>query len=150
MSVSMIDGTLEAVNVKAKAGKLWRLDRLVFRKGDGSEEVLTGLTVVTPEVGSLLQPGISGRFYLYKSIDHRGLHAVRSSNGTVLMQFPSTNENLMAILFGINVLVVAAMMALDGQPSWLATALVPFTGVLYVLYRGTRVQAEAQVKADGS
>jgi len=148
MTVSTIDGTLESVSVKRKASKLWRMENLSFRKADGSEEPFPGIMVVTPEVGAQLQPGAAGRFYLYKSIDHRGLHAVRLADSTVLMKFPATNENLMAVLFVINLAVLIGLMVVEGRPYLLTIALVPFTGVLYFLYRRTRVQAEAQVAAD--
>lgn len=148
MAVSVIDGTLEAVTVKGRTAKVWRLNDLAIRKADGALEMLKGMTVATREIGEALQPGLTGRFYLYKSIDHRGLHAIRPSGGQLLHRFPATNENLMAVLFFINLAVLGGMTALNGQPYLLNIALVPFTAVLYVLYRRTRMQAEAQVNAD--
>jgi hypothetical protein len=148
MTVSTIDGTLESVNVKRKYAKLWRLSDLVFRKADGSQDVLDGQTIVTPEIGAALQPGVAGRFYIYKALDHKGIHAVRSPDGAVLMQFPKTNETLMMILFLVNVVWVTLMVVVREGLPLLGVALIVFSAVLYLLYRGTRVQAEAQVNAD--
>lgn len=149
MSVSAIDGTLESVTVKRKTGKIWRIGDLSIRKADGANETIVGVAVVTPEVGAALQPGTTGRFYLYKAIDHKGIHAIRPASGPLVAKFPSTNETLMAILFVINVIVVIGLSAVAERPSWLAIALIPFTGTLFFLYRATRVEAEKQVAADG-
>lgn len=149
MSVSTIDGTLESVTVKRKTGKLWRIGDLSFRKAEGGTERIDGLAIVTPEVGAALQPGVTGRFYLYKAIDHQGIHAVRPASGPLVAKFPSTNETLMAILFVINIIVVIGLTAVAERPSWLAIALIPFTGTLFFVYRATRLEAEKQVAADG-
>lgn len=148
MAVSVIDGTLESVTVKRKASRVWRLHDLVFRTAAGGETRLDGMTVVTPDIGVALQPGVNGRFYVYRAIDHKGIHAVRSPDGSVLMKFPRSNETLMAVLFFINIAAAAAMFAIDGSPNWLTVALIPFTSVLWFLYRAARREAEAQVIAD--
>lgn len=148
MAVSSVDGTLEAVTVKRKAAGLWRLADIRIRRPDGTEEVLPGSTVTTPLVGAALEPGTVGRFYLYKSIDHRGIHAVRTAGGKLIAQFPTTNERLMAVLFVLNLVVLAALYAVSRQVSLLALILLPFTGTLFFVYRATRQAAEAQVKAD--
>lgn len=148
MAVSFIDGTLETITVKRKASRVWRLHDLSFRTDAGVAARLEGMCVATPEVGAALQPGVRGRFYIYKTVDHRGIHAIRSPDGAVLMKFPRANETLMSVLFVINLIVAAAMYAIDGRPNWLTLALIPFTGVLWVLYRATRKEAEAQVIAD--
>lgn len=149
MSVSIIDGTLEAVTVKRRAAKLWRLAdvRLVGR--DGVETVLR-VAAVSPEVGAALQPGTKGRFYLYKTVDHQGIHAVRPEGGTLIASYPTTNETLMITLFVINIVVIAAMVAINNSLPLLALLLLPFTGVLYFLYRATRIEAEAQLAAERS
>ncbi len=150
MAVSIIDGTLETFTVKRKASAVWRLHDLVFRTNEGGESRLDGMCVVTPQIGAALQPGVSGRFYIYRAIDNKGIHAVRPAGGSVLMKFPRSNETLMGILFLINIAAAGAMFALDGRPNWLTIALIPFTSVLWFLYRATRKEAEAQVAADGA
>ena len=147
MSVSILDGTLESV-AATKRGRIVRLKDVTLRKTDGSEESLPGLTVATPKVAEALKPGLEGRFYLFKALDHKGIHAVRPKGGATVMAFPRTNETLMAILFVINVVWVAATVALrDGVPL-LGVGLMVFTAVLFFLYRATRIEAEAQVAAD--
>lgn len=148
MAVSVIDGTLEKVTVKRKASQVWRLHDLAFRADDGGETRLDGMCVVTPTIGALMQPGARGRFYVYRAIDHKGIHAVRSPDGAVVMRFPRSNETLMGILFVINILAAGAMYALDGRPNWLTLALIPFTSALWFFYRATRKAAEAQVIGD--
>lgn len=149
MSVSAIEGTLEAVTVKRRASKVWRLGDIKIRRADGGETAL-GMAVATPEVAAALQPGVRGRFYLYKAIDHQGIHGVRPEGGALVAQFPRTNETLMAVLFVINLVVVAAMLALDDRLPLLALLLLPFTGTLFFVYRKTRLEAEAQLAADGA
>ena len=148
MAVSIIDGTLESVTVKRKASRVWRLHDLTFRNDQGVETRLDGMCVVTPQIGAALQPGVSGRFYVFRAIDNKGIHAIRSPEGSVLMKFPRSNEQLMGVLFVINLVVAAAMFAIDGRLSWLTIALIPFTSILWFLYRSTRKEAEAQVIAD--
>lgn len=150
MAVSTIDGTLESVTVKRKASRLWRLHDIVIRRPDGGEARIEGMCVVTPEIGAALQPGVTGRFYFYKSIDNKGIHAIRASDGSLLMKFPGSNEKLMAILFVINVVAAAAVYAVDARPNWLMLGLIPFTGILYLVYRSARREAEAQVAHDNS
>lgn len=147
MSVSIIDGTLESVTIKRKASRIWRLADVVFRRADGALETMTGTVVVTPAMGELLRPGLTGRFYTFKSIDHGGIHAVKPSGGATTMRFPATNETMMAILVGVNIVVAALTYAIDQQPFWLPIALIPFTGILWFFYRRVRVEAEAQVAA---
>ena len=147
MSVSAVDGTLETVTVKRKASKVWRLADLRIRQRDGSETVLPS-AIATPDVGAALQPGTRGRFYLYKAIDHSGVHAVRPEGGALLANFPRTNETLMAVLFAINMVVVLAMLAIRDGVMWLPIALIPFTAVGWFFYRKTRLEAEAQLAAE--
>lgn len=148
MSVLAVDGTLEAVTIKRRASKAWRLADVRIRQADGTETVMKS-AVAAPEVGAVLEPGMRGRFYLYKAIDHSGIHAVRPDGGTVVAKFPKVNETLMAVLFVINLVVLVGLLLLrDGLPL-LALILLPFTGVLFFLYRATRVEAEQQLARDG-
>lgn len=149
MPVSTIDGTLESATVKRKASRIWRLTDVTFRKADGSLEALPGAVLTTPYIGEMLKPGLSGRFYTFRSIDHGGIHAVRPAGGGVTAQFPGFNEKLMAILVFVNIAVVALVYAVDQRPFWLSVALIPFSAVLWFLYREPRMEAEAQVAAAG-
>lgn len=148
MSVSTIDGTLESVTVKRRASKIWQLKDMSFRKADGGVEAIAGSVVVTPEIGAALQPGVSGRFYFYKGVDQKGIHAIRPTGGSLLAKFPSTNETLMAVIFVINLIVCGGMIALEGRAYWLSIALIPFTGVFYFVYRASRIEAEKQLAAE--
>lgn len=104
--------------------------------------------MVTPEVGAALAPGLTGRFFFYQAIDHKGLHAIRPAGGALVARFPSTNETLMAVLVAINVVWVGAMAMLDDRIPIFGLFLIAFTGSAFFLYRATRKQAEAQLAAD--
>ncbi|BCW87438.1 hypothetical protein sos41_05670 [Alphaproteobacteria bacterium SO-S41] len=147
MSVSTIDGTLEAATMKRKASKVWRLTDLTFRAADGTETVLKS-AVATPEVGAALQPGTTGRFYLYNAVDHKGIHGVRPTGGALVTGFMRVNERLMALLFAINLVWVGVMIGMREGVPLLGVGLIVFSGVLFFVYRATRVEAEAQVAAD--
>lgn len=149
MSVRAVDGTLEAVTVKRRASKAWRLADMRIRRADGGDDT-PKVVVATPKVGAELTPGASGRFYLYKAVDHWGIHAVRLADGRLVAEFPRTNETLMAVLFVLNLVMLGAMLALEVGLFWLTIALIPFTAVLWFLYRQTRLEAEAQLAAEAA
>lgn len=147
MSVSIIDGTLETITAKPR-GRMVRLRDVTFLKADGTKESLPGLTIAAPLVAEALRPGTRGRFYLFKALDHKGIHAARPTGGRSILAFPRTNETLMAILCVINLVWVAATVVIREGVPLLGVALMVFTAVLFLLYRATRMEAERQVAAD--
>src|SRR5688572_24486861 len=100
MPVSTIDGTLEAAALKRRVRNISIYDNLTFRRDDGSEHRL-GKSVVPNEVADALKPGTKGRFYLYSSIDHKG---VRGAGGVSAYGYARNNERLMLIVLVLNAL----------------------------------------------
>ena len=147
MAVSKFDATLLDLAVKRRSASNWRLADLRFRRADGKETTIHA-AVVTPEVGAALAPGLTGRFFFYQAIDHKGLHAIRPAGGALVAGFPSTHETLMAVLVAINVVWVGAMAMLDDRIPIFGLFLIAFTGALFFLYRATRKQAEAQLAGE--
>lgn len=149
MPVRTIDGTLEAVTVKRKTSKLWRLADVRIRKTDGTVETLPKTLIATPNVAAKLTEGASGRFYVFKAPDHSGIHGVRLADGSLVSGFPRVNETLMLVLLPINILVLMLVFTVNAGIALLPALLIPFSAVMWYLYRQTRLEAEAQLAADG-
>lgn len=148
MSVSIIDGTLEAANLKRRARSASVYDSIQFRRPDGREERL-GKTIVANPVADALKPGTRGRFYIYSAIDHRGMHGLRTADGVAIHEFPGSSERLMLIVLIINLVLLVGRFALEGKVWFLPLALVVLTGIVYPLYRKTRIESLRQFDADG-
>ena len=147
MAVSIIDGTVEEVELKRrrKLGSVY--SRILFRLPDGSSKTW-GKSVVWNNVADRLKPGTKGRFYLYTAIDHRGIHGVRTVDGEEIYGFGKVNEYVSIAVLVLSALTVAfSIMAIQDAPL-LAVILLVLSVPMYLLYRNTRVQAERQFKAD--
>ena len=147
MSVAAIDGTLEAANLKRRVRNISVYDSIVIRRADGREERL-GKTMVSNPVADALRPGTRGRFYTYASIDHKGMHGVRTADGKAVYDFPQNNEKLMLIVLAVNVIWLAGGILLDGKARWFPLALVALAAIVYPLYRKTRLESRRQFDAD--
>ena len=147
MPVSTIDGTLEAAALKRRVRNISIYDSITFRRDDGSEHRLAK-SVVPNEVADALKPGTRGRFYLYSSIDHKGVHGVRSAEGVSAYGYSQTNERLMLIVLVLNALWLVGGVFLDGQVRLFPLALVVLAVVVYPLYRKTRIESRRQFDAD--
>lgn len=91
MSVSIIDGTIESADLRRATGKVRIYRNIRLRRADGQIEDVKK-PIVHADLGPLVEPGTSGRFYLFKSIDHRGIYAVRPQGGTPVFRYPRNNE----------------------------------------------------------
>lgn len=91
MSVSFIDGTIETADLRRATGKVRIYRSMTFRRADGRIEELRK-PIVHADLAPLVEPGASGRFYLFRSIDHRGVHAVRPPGGAPVFRYPRNNE----------------------------------------------------------
>jgi hypothetical protein len=149
MSVAAIDGTLEAANLKRKVRNMSIYDSIVIRRDGGGEERL-GKTVVANAVADALQPGTRGRFYTYASIDHKGLHGVRTADGKAVYDFPQNNEKLMLVVLAVSVIWLVGGILLDGGVRFFPLALVLLAVIVYPLYRKTRLESRRQFDADSS
>jgi hypothetical protein len=146
MGVSMIDGTLEEVHLKTARRNLRIYKELKFRLPDGSERIVAK-AVVDADVAALLLPGTRGRFYLYKQIDHGGIHGVRTSDGQAVHKFPKNNELAMVAVGVIGLFLLVLNLSMDRLSIWgVLCVLLGFPG--YFLYRGTRLNAGEQFAAD--
>lgn len=147
MSVSTIDGTIESLEPGRSGAGAQIFKRMTFKLPDGSSKSVVKF-VTHKSVADQLRPGVTGRFYLYTAIDHRGLHGFRDARGGAWMKVPKNNEmavTIVTIMMGLWVGVAAA--TLGGIP------LLP--GILFVLglptsiyLRKMRADAERQFAAD--
>lgn len=147
MSVSTIDGTLEAANLKRRGKSASLFDSVVIRTADGQEKRL-GKTIVANAVADAMQPGTRGRFYPYSAIDHKGMHGLRTVDGVAIHEFPGSSERLMLIVLIINVVLLIGRFALEGKVWLLPLGLVVLAGIVYPLYRKTRIESRRQFDAD--
>ena len=147
MGVSIVDGTIEEAVPGRKAMGVRFFKRIVFRLADGGTKTVLK-PIVHSQLAGHLQPGTSGRFYLYAAIDHRGLHGLRDDKGHALMHFPRNNEIgslIAALLMGL--WVGAALVSVGGIPI-LPGILVVLSVPAFFLYRNTRIEAERQFARD--
>ncbi|MBX3560705.1 MAG: hypothetical protein KF780_02725 [Sphingomonas sp.] len=91
MGVSIIDGAIEAADLKRATGRVRIYRSITIRRGDGQTEEVKK-PIVHADLTPHVEPGKSGRFYLFQSIDHRGIHAVRPHGGAPVFRYPRTNE----------------------------------------------------------
>jgi len=147
MSLSIIDGTIESMDLKRAAAKVRIYRSIVFRLPDGESR-----TIVKPYVHESLArelaPGTKGRFYLFSSIDHRGVQAMRADDGRALFAYPRSNEVIGLVLLVISGIWVGAMIVIaQGIPVWGAIVLA-LAIVIVVVNRKLRIDAERQYAAD--
>lgn len=147
MSVAALDGTLEAANLKRRGKSASLFDSIVVRRSDGGEERL-GKTIVANVVADALRPGTIGRFYHYSAIDHKGLHGLRTAEGVAIHEFPGSSERLMLVVLIINLILLVGRLLIDGKIWFLPLGLVVLAGVVYPLYRKTRMESRHQFEAD--
>lgn len=147
MATSIIDGTLEAADLKRVRGKTRVYSSLTFRLRDGSPKSIAK-AIVHEDVAALLEPGTSGRFYLYTAIDHRGMHGVRDDRGRSVFAISKVNEYAMLWTMVIGIVLVGLYLTDDKISIWGLLCIV--LGVpLYFLYRQTRAEATRQYERDG-
>jgi hypothetical protein len=147
MAIEVIDGTIEAAVVKRSSATLALYDSITIRTTEGSERRLEKVAVA-PDVAAALQPGTEGRFYGYKAIDHRGLFAMRTTDGRSAFAIPSGNERIMFMMAIAGLVGFAILLMLGKGIGWIALIL----GVLgvfgYLKYRTTRIEGRARFDAD--
>ena len=147
MGIEVIDGTVEAAVLKRSSAALALYDHVVIRTADGSEKRLDNLAVA-PDVGAALVPGTHGRFYGYKAIDHRGLFAVRTSDGRSAFAIPSGNERIMLVAAIVGWIGFVVLLLLGKGIGLLALALGVLATFGYFRYRRTRLEGRARYDAD--
>jgi hypothetical protein len=147
MGIEVIDGTVEAAVVKRSSAALALYDSITIRTANGSERRLDKVAVA-PAVREMLEPGTHGRFYGYKAIDHRGLFAVRTSDGRTAFAIPSGNERIMLVAAIVGPVGFVILLALGKGIGLLALLLGVLGTIGYFSYRRTRLEGRARYDAD--
>ena len=148
MTIEVIDGTLEAATTRSSNAKVSIYDAIVVRSADGSERRLQKIAAA-PAVAAMLLPGTQGRFYVYSAIDHKGLVAVRSTDGRSAYAMPSGNERIMLMAAIVGAAWFVVVLATRGNIAWLSLVLGVAGGFGYFFYRSTRLESRARYDADG-
>lgn len=147
MGVSVIDGTIESAELKRTAPGVRFYKSIVFRLPNGETKTLAK-PIAHPTMGEHLIPGTSGRFYTFASIDHRGIHGVRTSGGKSLYAYPKNNEVIGMWVTIFAVAAAALMLTLIGDFSiWLLIAII-LGPILWIYNRNLRQQGEQQFSGD--
>ena len=149
MGVHTIDGTIESVALKRSVMNLRIFREIRFRLRDGGQRTVVK-AVTDKEVAILLQPGASGRFYMFEALDQRGVHGVRDDQGHAAFKFPKNNEIAMGVVVLFSLLWAAATLY-SVQDVPLIALLIILLGTPYYFYlRGLRGQAKRQFDIDSS
>ena len=149
MAVSTIDGTLVEAEPGRQAAGIRVFRKLVFRLDSGEEQIVSK-ALTNSKLAERLQPGAKGRFYLFKAIDHRGVHGVRLVDGEPLHAFPKNNERISLILLIVMVAWIAGALILVGGLPIFATIMVLFGVPYYVLIVNMRGEARRQFEGDAA
>ncbi|HEY5711153.1 MAG TPA: hypothetical protein VIT38_04585 [Allosphingosinicella sp.] len=147
MAVSTIDGTIEEAVIKSSRMNLRVYKQIRFRLRDGSETIVAK-PIADAKVAALLQPGTSGRFYMFKAPDHKGFHGVRDDQGHAVYEFPRNNEKLMLIVMIVATIVSGLLLTFGLFSGWMIIALgisIPF----YFILKSLRTKAQQQYDSDG-
>jgi hypothetical protein len=147
MGVSTIDGTIESAELRRSTGKARIYKTIVFRLANGETKTIAK-PLAHADLAPHLEPGTSGRFYLFTSIDHRGIHGVRTSGGRAFQAYPRGNETAGLILTIMAVLWVFTSFYLNGDFSILALLMLILGPVVWLVNRNLRIQADRQFRAD--
>jgi hypothetical protein len=147
MAIEVIDGTVETAAVKRSSATLALYESILIRSADGSERRLANVAVA-PQVGEMLKPGIHGRFYGYKAIDHRGIFAARTSDGRAAFAIPSGNERIMLVAAIVGVAGFVVLLLLGKGIGLLALVLGVLGTLGYLSCRRTRIEGRARYDAD--
>lgn len=147
MALSVIDGTIESADLKRTAAKVRIYRSIVFRLADGETKTIAK-PIAHTELGPYLEPGMSGRFYLFTSIDHRGVYGVRTSAGQAHYHFPKNNEVIGMWITIFSVAVAALMLTLMGDISILLLIALILGPVVWLYNRANRQNAERAFQGD--
>ncbi|MEO5596706.1 MAG: hypothetical protein ABIQ97_06115 [Lysobacteraceae bacterium] len=148
MDMQVIDATIVSTNVKRANAKVTVYDAVVIRLADGTEQRIEKLAAA-PAVATLLEPGTDGRFYVYKTIDHSGIMAVRTRDGRTAFAIPSGNETIMLMTAVVGALWFTVLLV-TGKLGILALIMAIGGSYMWFRYRQTRIQGRARYDADSS
>ena len=148
MGVSIVDGTIEAIDAGRKTRKFSIFKSIVFRETDGASRTIKK-AVVSGQVADQIVVGNSGRFYLFTSFDLKGVHGVRKPDGTAVYDFPGKgNAKLFMFLVPLNLAWIALRVVDKGDVPLLGVGLAILGAVGWFLIRKTDQETRAQFDAD--
>jgi hypothetical protein len=147
MSLSIIDGTIESMDLKRAAAKVRIYRTIVFRLPDGRSHTLAK-PYVHETLARELAPGTKGRFYLFSSIDHRGLQAMRADDGRAIFAYPKNNEVVGLVLLVLSGIWVGATIVLAYGIPVLGTLVLALSIAIVLVNRKLRIDAERQFRSD--
>ena len=149
MSVSIIDGTITEAVPGRRAMGVRQFRSIDFRLADGSTQTVKK-PMVHADLAGRLQPGASGRFYLFACYDHRGIHGYRDERGQACFRFPRNSEIILAaVMIPVALWVFYVLFYWAGLPIFWTLLLLLGVATL-IHYRSIRRQAEKQFAADGN
>lgn len=147
VATDLIEGTIEEAVLKRSFSSMDVYDPIILRRDDGIVENL-GKRIVHHDLSGVIAPGTRGRFYLYSTFEHQGIHGFRDTLGTAAFAFARNNEfaSIGCILLG------AAWLAFDllregGSSLWGPVLLIIGLGGV-IAYRSARKEAERQFDRD--
>lgn len=148
MSTSIIDGSIEAADLKRAKGGATIFRSITFQQtGVGTRTIRNA--VVKDNVAAELVPGTHGRFYLYNAFDLKGVHGIRTPGGRDVYGFAGNNRKLFLILGIFNCVWIALrVLVIDGQVPMLAVLLLVLAAVGFVFMGKGEREAKAQFDDD--
>jgi hypothetical protein len=149
VSTSIIDGTIEEIDLKRARGGIAIYKSIRFKQADGSSRTVTK-QVVSQELADALTEGASGRFYLFSTFDIKGIHGFRSRTGESYYKFAGgANTKLFILLGAVNLAWVIFRVMIDGNVPMLGVALFILAVVGYIFMSKGAREAKAQFDEDG-
>ncbi len=149
MAVSTIDGTLERVEGARQYRKVTRFKTLVFRE-DGGESRTIKNALAAGDVVAELREGNRGRFYTFTALDVKGVHGVRTPDGTARFAFPGSNAKLFLTLVIISsIVLVGRAVFVDGLPLFQLLLTIGL-GIAWYFTQKSEREARAQFDADAA
>lgn len=145
MSVSIVDGIVtEAVKTRTKP--FTRYSVLTISRSGGGTKQIKG-PMVANVIAERLGPGAEGRFYLFKAIDHQGIHGIRLTDGTEIYAYPGSNLRLFVLATVVAIAWIVVSVLNDKLPL-LAVLLFVGNVIGIVLTSKNRDETRRQFDAD--
>jgi hypothetical protein len=116
MTTEILDATIEAMEPGRKRGKAMIFPSITLRDTSGQVRTLKKYCA-TSEVGALIAPAQSGRFYLFTALDIKGFHGVRTADGTASYGYPGAGNRIIGIITTMAGLAYIALRLAMGKAS---------------------------------
>ncbi len=143
MGVSVIEGKVLEAPVKLKRKNLVRYAHVVFERADGGTERIAK-PVATDEIAELVTPGAEGRFFLFKTIDVRGIHGVRLADGRARHAYPRNNLWAFGLAAVVSTIWIALRISTRGDIPVLGLLLLALGVVGFTLTRTNDAASQRQ------